>query len=204
MPEQRMEHAIEARSLADILERVLDKGIVIAGDITISLVEVELLNIKLRLLVASIDKAMQIGINWWESDPYLSSRAKQLEVENQILLKRLDQLEAKLEAETARRQDLERRRDLAWETYATLAKKEAEVIVAAQSGGTEVRLASRAVPPSSSSAPRKSLNVAVGGALGLVLGAFGAFAIEWWQDNGRQVERQSDEGSDEETNEQDT
>ncbi|MBI4759380.1 MAG: gas vesicle protein [Chloroflexi bacterium] len=97
MPEQRMQHAIQATNLADILERVLDKGIVIAGDITISLVGVELLNIKLRLLVASVDKAMQMGINWWESDPYLSSRAHQLEEENRLLRERLDRLEARLE-----------------------------------------------------------------------------------------------------------
>jgi len=96
MPEQRLQHGIEATSLADILERVLDKGIVIAGDITISLVSVELLNIKLRLLVASADKAMQMGINWWQSDPYLSSRAKQLEEENRLLQERLDRLEARL------------------------------------------------------------------------------------------------------------
>jgi hypothetical protein len=96
MPEQRMEHAIQARSLADILERVLDKGIVIAGDITISLVDVELLNIKLRLLVASVDKAMEMGINWWQSDPYLSTRAHQLEEENSLLRERLDRLEARL------------------------------------------------------------------------------------------------------------
>jgi hypothetical protein len=97
MPEQRMEHAIEARSLADILERVLDKGIVIAGDITISLVDVELLNIKLRLLVASVDKAMEMGINWWQTDPYLSTRAHQLEEENRLLRDRLNRLEARLE-----------------------------------------------------------------------------------------------------------
>jgi len=92
-----MEHSIQATNLADILERVLDKGIVIAGDITISLVDVELLNIKLRLLVASVDKAMEMGINWWESDPYLSSRARQLEEENYLLRERLDRLEARLE-----------------------------------------------------------------------------------------------------------
>jgi hypothetical protein len=97
MPNPRMEHAIQATNLADLLERVLDKGIVIAGDITISLVDVELLNIKLRLLVASVDKAMEMGINWWESDPYLSSRAKQLEEENHLLRERLDRLEARLE-----------------------------------------------------------------------------------------------------------
>jgi hypothetical protein len=96
MPEPRMEHSIQATGLADILERVLDKGIVIAGDITISLVGVELLNIKLRLLVASVDKAMEMGINWWESDPYLSTRAHQLDEENRLLRQRLDSLEARL------------------------------------------------------------------------------------------------------------
>src|SRR5436309_10199075 len=59
-------------NLADILERVLDKGIVIAGDITINVLDIELLNIKLRLLIASVDKAREMGINWWESDPALS------------------------------------------------------------------------------------------------------------------------------------
>jgi hypothetical protein len=96
MPEQRMQHAVESSTLADILERVLDKGIVIAGDITISLVGVELLSIKIRLLIASVDKAMEMGINWWESDPYLSSRAKQLEEENRLLRERLDRLEARV------------------------------------------------------------------------------------------------------------
>src|SRR4051794_41794651 len=67
---------IQARrgdSLADILERVLDKGIVIAGDITINLLEIELLTIKVRLLIASVDKAREMGINWWESDNALSN-----------------------------------------------------------------------------------------------------------------------------------
>ncbi len=62
-------------NLADILERVLDKGIVIAGDIRINLLDIELLTIKLRLLVASVDKAKEMGIDWWEHDPSLSSRA---------------------------------------------------------------------------------------------------------------------------------
>jgi len=97
MANQRMEHSIQGSGLADILERILDKGIVIAGDITISLVNVELLNIKLRLLVASVDKAMEMGINWWESDPYLSSRANQLQEENRLLRERLDRLEARME-----------------------------------------------------------------------------------------------------------
>jgi len=97
MPEQRMQNTIQATNLADILERVLDKGIIIAGDITISLVDVELLNIKVRLLIASVDKAMEMGINWWESDPYLTSRARQLEDENKLLKERLDRIEAKVE-----------------------------------------------------------------------------------------------------------
>lgn len=96
----RMEHSIQSAGLADILERVLDKGIVIAGDIDIYLVGVELLNIKLRLLVASVDKAMEMGVNWWESDPTLSSRAKQLEQQNQLLKERLDRLETQVGAAT--------------------------------------------------------------------------------------------------------
>ncbi|MCZ7664881.1 MAG: gas vesicle protein [Thermoleophilia bacterium] len=91
-----MQHATQSTNLADILERVLDKGIVIAGDITVSLADVELLNIKVRLLVASVDKAMSIGINWWESDPTLSSKAQQIEEENQLLRRRLDRLETRL------------------------------------------------------------------------------------------------------------
>ena len=71
---------------------------VIAGDIRISIVDVELLSIKLRLLVASVDKAMEMGINWWETDPALSSHAKQLEEQNRLLLERLDGLEARLAA----------------------------------------------------------------------------------------------------------
>ncbi|MEU8679323.1 gas vesicle protein [Streptomyces sp. NPDC048560] len=63
-------------NLADILERVLDKGIVIAGDIQINLLDIELLTIKLRLLIASVDKAKEMGIDWWEHDPSLSSRAE--------------------------------------------------------------------------------------------------------------------------------
>ncbi|MFG2138403.1 gas vesicle protein [Streptomyces sp. NPDC048650] len=60
-------------NLADILERVLDKGVVIAGDIQINLLDIELLTIKLRLLIASVDKAKEMGIDWWEHDPSLSS-----------------------------------------------------------------------------------------------------------------------------------
>src|SRR5437660_3730246 len=84
-----------AASLADILERVLDKGIVIAGDIQINLLDIELLTIKLRLLVASVDRAKEMGINWWESDASLSSTAHELEDENRELRERLERLEEK-------------------------------------------------------------------------------------------------------------
>src|SRR5437016_12832150 len=83
-------------NLADILERVLDKGIVIAGDIQINLLEIELLTIKLRLLIASVDRAREMGINWWESDASLSSEAQQLEDENRTLRERLERLEEKV------------------------------------------------------------------------------------------------------------
>ena len=95
MAEQKMMHATEATNRADILERVLDKGIVIAGDIKIQLADIDLLNIKIRLLVASVDKAMEMGINWWQQDSYLSSKAKEtdIEQENRELRKRLQRNE---------------------------------------------------------------------------------------------------------------
>jgi hypothetical protein len=86
----------QGNSLADILERVLDKGIVIAGDIQINLLDIELLTIKLRLIVASIDKAKEMGIDWWESDPALSAQAGRLAEENRLLRERLDSLERRL------------------------------------------------------------------------------------------------------------
>src|SRR5947207_2195752 len=90
---QRSAGAGGPANLADILERVLDKGIVIAGDIQINLLDIELLTIKLRLLVASVERAQEMGINWWESDPTLSSDAKQLEQENRDLRDRVERLE---------------------------------------------------------------------------------------------------------------
>jgi hypothetical protein len=69
-------------NLGDILERVLDKGIVIAGDIQVNLLDIELLTIKLRLVIASLDTARQVGINWWEADPWLSADAMRREMDN--------------------------------------------------------------------------------------------------------------------------
>jgi hypothetical protein len=85
-------------NLADILERVLDKGIVIAGDIQINLLDIELLTIKLRLLVASVDRAREMGINWWETDPSLSRNAEELQNENRELRERLERLERAIES----------------------------------------------------------------------------------------------------------
>jgi hypothetical protein len=83
-------------SLADVLERVLDKGIVIAGDIQVNLLDIELLTIKLRLVVASVDKAKEIGIDWWESDPALNRGSQQLAQENAQLRERLERMEGQL------------------------------------------------------------------------------------------------------------
>jgi hypothetical protein len=85
-------------SLADVLERVLDKGIVIAGDIQINLLDIELLTIKLRLVIASVDKAKEIGIDWWETDAALSGGARELNESKQQLHGRLDEMEKKLRA----------------------------------------------------------------------------------------------------------
>jgi len=86
-------------NLGDILERVLDKGIVIAGDIRVNLLDIELLTIKLRLVIASLETASQVGINWWQADPWLSADAAQrsdrqeLEEENRQLRNRVRALE---------------------------------------------------------------------------------------------------------------
>jgi len=70
-----MPHAVESATLADVLERILDKGLVIAGDIKIKLVDIELLTIQIRLLVCSVEKAREMGIDWWMTNSYLSSSA---------------------------------------------------------------------------------------------------------------------------------
>ena len=87
-------------NLGDILERILDKGLVIAGDIQVNLLDIELLTIKLRLVIASLDTAREVGINWWENDPWLSAdagrRAEELDLraENRQLRSRVSELEA--------------------------------------------------------------------------------------------------------------
>ena len=101
---QPAEHNQQSTNLADILERVLDKGIVIAGDIRVNLLDIELLTIKIRLLIASVDKAREIGIDWWERDPDLSSAGRDLAEENRQLRERIEALE------TARRNRSDLRR----------------------------------------------------------------------------------------------
>ena len=83
----------EGANLADILERVLDKGIVIAGDIQVNLLDIELLTIKLRLVICSVDRAKEMGIDWWEHDPTLSSRHTEMAEENRRLRDRITALE---------------------------------------------------------------------------------------------------------------
>lgn len=90
------ETSLQTTTLVELLDRILDKGVVIVGDIKIDLVDVELLTIKIRLLIASVDKAKSIGINWWEGDPFLkSTEFKKIKEENEELKKRLVLLEKK-------------------------------------------------------------------------------------------------------------
>jgi hypothetical protein len=111
MGSSALNQSTSGSTLGEILEKILDKGVVIAGDISIALADVELLTIKIRLVVASIDKAKEMGIDWWESDPNLSSKAKEekelkeakqkeeelqtkmLQEQNRLLLDRLSKLE---------------------------------------------------------------------------------------------------------------
>lgn len=107
---------LQSSTLADILERVLDKGVVIAGDITVSIGEVELLSIKIRLIVASVDKAQEMGIDWWRSDRMLSSLAgdehaapdtRALEQERQRLMLEIENERLRAELGKLRKQVLE-------------------------------------------------------------------------------------------------
>ncbi len=93
-------HATESSTLSDVLERVLDKGIVIAGDIKIKLVDIELLSIQLRLVVCSVDKAREMGMDWWVNNPVFSSRALP-EATLERIEQRLASLETRLPAPSA-------------------------------------------------------------------------------------------------------
>jgi hypothetical protein len=86
--------APQPANLADILERVLDKGVIIAGDIRINLLDIELLTIKIRLLIVSVDKAQEMGIDWWRNDPMLTTSEQGLADENRQLRERIEALES--------------------------------------------------------------------------------------------------------------
>src|SRR5687767_3594805 len=85
-----------ASGLVDVLDRVLDKGLVVAGDIRISLAEVELLTIRIRLIVCSIDKAQEIGMDWWRHDPHFAGHRDRLSEENEDLRQQVRALQARL------------------------------------------------------------------------------------------------------------
>jgi hypothetical protein len=95
---QTMPHSIQTSTLSDVLERVLDKGIVIAGDIKVKLVDIELLSVQIRLVVCSVDKAREMGMDWWVNNPVFSSQPQReraaLEDELDRLRLRLDKVEA--------------------------------------------------------------------------------------------------------------
>ena len=96
--QRTMPHAVESSTLADVLERVLDKGIVIAGDIKIKLVDIELLTIQIRLMIASVDKAKEMGMDWWVNNPAFNRTADEASDQGEMaeLKARLAQLEARM------------------------------------------------------------------------------------------------------------
>jgi hypothetical protein len=91
---------MQSSTLSDVLERVLDKGIVIAGDIKIKLVDIELLSIQIRLVICSVDKAKEMGMDWWVNNPVFCSRAPEGQLD--ASLAKLDERLARLEASTTR------------------------------------------------------------------------------------------------------
>ena len=103
MPTSLTEGQGRSTGLVDVLDRVLDKGLVIAGDIKVSLAEVELLTIRIRLIVCSIDKAEQVGLDWWKYDHHLSPGKQALSAENDELRKQVRALERQLASLTRRR-----------------------------------------------------------------------------------------------------
>jgi hypothetical protein len=89
---QSMPHSVQTSTLSDVLERVLDKGIVIAGDIKVKLVDIELLSIQIRLVICSVDKAREMGMDWWVNNPVFSSQARH----DHLLEEQLSELSVRL------------------------------------------------------------------------------------------------------------
>lgn len=98
----QMTHSVRSATLADVLERILDKGLVIAGDIKIKLVDIELLTIQIRILVASVDKAKELGLDWWSQNPFLNTPAKAPTQELTEAYAEIARLTARLQALEAR------------------------------------------------------------------------------------------------------
>ncbi|MBI3939333.1 MAG: gas vesicle protein [Acidobacteria bacterium] len=97
--QQLVSHAVQSSTLSDVLERVLDKGIVIAGDIKIKLVDIELLSLQIRLVVCSVDKAKEMGMDWWVNNPIFNSQAQQPQIADS--LSKIEGRLAKLEGASA-------------------------------------------------------------------------------------------------------
>lgn len=95
---RRLTHSTDSTSVADLLERLLDKGIVISGDIRIRLVEVELLTLEIRLLICSVDKAVEMGLDWWRGNPAFDSSARIPVLSAPDLEERVKRLEARVES----------------------------------------------------------------------------------------------------------
>jgi hypothetical protein len=91
-----------SQNLADVLERVLDKGIVVVGDIQVRLLDIELLTVKIRLMVASVDRAREMGITWWENDPFVSGIEERDEDGTAGLERRVRELEQRLSGDGVR------------------------------------------------------------------------------------------------------
>ncbi len=91
--QRSMTHSVQSATLADVLERILDKGLVIAGDIKIKIVDIELLTIQIRLLVCSVDKAREMGIDWWTTSPYLNAKLAEPTPRIEDLIARIARLE---------------------------------------------------------------------------------------------------------------
>lgn len=98
MPQHTVSHAVQSSTLSDVLERVLDKGIVIAGDIKVKLVDIELLSIQIRLVICSVDKAREMGMDWWVNNPVFSSHPQPGHLEGAVtsMEERLARLETAL------------------------------------------------------------------------------------------------------------
>src|ERR1035437_10014811 len=91
LQQQALSHSVQSSTLADVLERVLDKGIVIAGDIRVKLVDIELLSIQIRLVICSVDKAKEMGTDWWVNNPIFRQDKRQ-----EIAAASLTSLEARM------------------------------------------------------------------------------------------------------------